>query len=420
MRRTLAQRHPLERLAFLGVSPEDPDELRTQKAVLTFAAVGVTALATVWVGTYLVLGLVLSAAIPLGYQLASLVSLGVFSRTKSYPPFRLAQVALMTALPFLLQWSLGGYVASSAVSLWALVAVLASLFFYRARAAVPWFVVFLVLTAVSGLIDPAIAATPAPVPDTVRVAFFVLNVGGVALVAFTLLLYSVRAQEEAFGRSEGLLANVLPASIVTRLKHERKRIAEAHDDVTVLFADVVDFTRFAERTDAERVVTVLDSVFSAFDDLARRHGLEKIKTVGDAYMLVGGLPEPRSDHADAVAAMALDMLPEIRRLSEVHGVRLDLRIGIHSGPVIAGVIGRDKYLYDVWGDTVNTASRMESHGVVGRVQVSEATFRRLDGRYACEERGIIDVKGKGPLRVYLLAPADAAGSDARSDATRSV
>jgi class 3 adenylate cyclase len=391
-------------LAVLGVGDTDSDATRAQKAALTLAASLVTALAVIWVGTYWVLGLFPAAAIPFAYQIVSLASLVVFARTKSYRFFRFTQAALMTLLPFLLQWSLGGFVASSVVSLWALIAAFGTLFFFSVDAAIPWFVAFAALTLFSGLIDPMLARNAAPIPDPIRVAFFVLNVTGVALTAYILLQYAVRARDQAFARSEGLLLNVLPQPIAERLKRTPGIIAESHPDVTVLFADVVDFTLFAERTSPEGVVSVLDEVFSAFDRLAQRHGLEKIKTIGDAYMVVAGLPLPRADHAEAMAEMAVDMLAEFARLREKLHLDLAIRIGMESGPVVAGVIGRHKFTYDLWGDTVNTASRMESHGVAGRIQAGSGTYQRLRGRYRFEERGEIEVKGKGRIRTYLLVP----------------
>ena len=389
-------------LALVGVAASDPDETRAQKAALTLAASLITVLAIVWVGTYWFLGLPQAAAIPLTYQIASVASLVVFARTKSYRFFRFSQAAMMTLLPFLLQWTLGGYVASSAVSSWALVAAIGTLFFFTAAASIPWFIAFLALTVVSGLFDPIFSRNAAPIPDAVRTAFFVLNVTGVSLTAYALLQYAVRARDEAFARSEGLLLNVLPRTIAERLKREPGVIAESHAEVTVLFADVVEFTPFTKRTDPARVVGVLDEAFSAFDALAARHGLEKIKTIGDAYMVAAGLPEPRVDHAEAMAEMALDTQVEFGRLCEPLGVDLDIRIGMDSGPVIAGVIGRHKFTYDLWGDTVNTASRMESHGLAGRIQVSEETHRRLSDRYEFEERGEIEIKGQGRRRAYLL------------------
>jgi adenylate cyclase len=392
----------VERLAFLGVESSDTDEVRTQKVTLTLAAVTVTVLAIVWVGTYLALGLPESAAIPLAYQVASVASLAVFARTKGFRLFRASQLLLIILLPFLLQLSLGGYVASSAVILWALEGALGAVFFYRAREAVPWFIAFLALIVLAGLLEPIVSQHPAPIPVPVQTAFFILNIAGVTVTAYLLLQYSVRSRDAALASSERLLLNVLPASIAERLKRHEGRIAEAHADVTVLFADVVDFTPFAEHTQPDRVVAVLDEVFSAFDDLARRHGVEKIKTIGDAYMVVAGLPEPRADHAEAMADMALDMQADLGRLCESLEFDLAIRIGMASGPVIAGVIGRHKFIYDLWGDTVNTASRMESNGLPGRIQVTEGTYHRLRDRYGFEERGEIEVKGKGRLRAYLL------------------
>ncbi len=392
----------VERFAMIGVSDDDPPDVRTQKITLTLAASTVTGLAIVWVGTYLALGLPLSAAIPFGYQVASIASLAAFARTKGYRFFRVSQIVLMMVLPFLLQWSLGGYVASSVVSLWSLVAVFGALFFYSPREAMPWFGAFVGLTIVSGLIDPGLAANPAPIPPIVQVGFFVLNVLGVAVTAYLLLQYAIRSRDAAYAVSDGLLLNVLPQSIADRLKTNSGVIADRHDDITVLFADVANFTTFAERTTPEEVVGLLDDLFSRFDDQTTARGLEKIKTIGDAYMVAGGLPDPRDDHAEAVAGLALDMQSVVSRLSAERGVDLSVRIGIDTGPVVAGIIGRRKFSYDLWGDTVNTAARMESHGVAGRIQVTEATFLRLRDRFEFESRGQIDVKGKGLMTTYFL------------------
>jgi class 3 adenylate cyclase len=397
----IAQRW-LERLSQVGVAPDDPDDVRTRKVTLTLAAEIVTVLSVIWVWTYLALGRPLSAAIPFGYQVASILTLLIFSRTKDFRSFRFSQIVLILALPFILQWSLGGYIASSAVSLWALVGVFGALFFYSARGAVPWFLVFVGLTIVSGLVDRNMASHAAAIPSGIQVAFFVLNVLGVALTAFLLLQYSTRAREDALARSDGLLLNVLPRSIATRLKRRPGVIADRYEDVTVLFADVADFTPYAEARTPEQVVGVLDEVFSAFDDLTEARELEKIKTIGDAYMVAGGLPDPRTDHAEAIAELAIEMQAAFERICTQLGLDLAIRIGIDSGPVVAGVIGRRKFIYDLWGDTVNTASRMESHGLAGRIQVSEATYERLRGRYRFEPRGGIQVKGKGIIDTYIL------------------
>ncbi len=209
-------------------------------------------------------------------------------------------------------------------------------------------------------------------------------------------------------KAERLLRNVLPGPIAERLKQGEGTIADAFGSVTVLFADIVGFTALSSSVPAAELVIVLNDVFSRFDALAERHGLEKIKTIGDAYMVVAGVPEPREDHASAVAAMALDMLDEIESFNAARGTSLGIRIGVHSGPVVAGVIGKRKFIYDIWGDTVNTASRMESTGLPGRVQVSDVTAKALDGQLVMEDRGVIAVKGKGEMRTWLLAPRAAA------------
>jgi guanylate cyclase len=198
-------------------------------------------------------------------------------------------------------------------------------------------------------------------------------------------------------RSEALLLNILPSPIAARLKDGPTTIADSFDAVTVLFADIVGFTTLSSRITTDELILVLNEIFSAFDALAAKHGLEKIKTIGDAYMVVGGVPTTRADHAEAIARMALDMRDTIAKRDN-----LDIRIGIHSGPVVAGVIGTRKFSYDLWGDTVNTASRMESHGEPGRIQVSDVTRDLLAKHFDLTERGTIVVKGKGEMHTWFL------------------
>jgi class 3 adenylate cyclase len=203
-------------------------------------------------------------------------------------------------------------------------------------------------------------------------------------------------------RSEQLLLNILPAPVADRLKASNGIIAESFAEATVLFADIIDFTRLSSLLSHSELVELLNEVFSVFDRLTEQYGLEKIKTIGDAYMVVGGLPTPREDHVEAIARMALDMLEAITHFSVQNGEQLQLRLGIHTGPVIAGIIGKKKFSYDLWGDTVNIASRMESHGLPGRIQVTQAVYECLRDQYHFEKRGPIDVKGKGELITYLL------------------
>lgn len=406
----------LHRLVQIGALESDSGELRVRKAVLVLSSTLMASLSLLWVVTYASLGLWVSAAIPFGYQIASAASIYTFARTRRYLLFRRSQLCMSLLLPFALQCSLGGFEASSAVCLWAITSPFGALLFVGARQSVPWFVAFVGLVAISGAIDPALANRAPDVPQAVVVTLFVLNILGVATTAYALLQYFVRARERALAelarehhaleleqaKSERLLLNVLPEPVAARLKEREGIIADDCPGVTVLFADIVGFTPLTERLSAAELVSLLDQLFARWDAVAADHGVEKIKTIGDAYMVASGIPLPRDDHAEAIAATALAMVPEVKRCSAETGLPLEVRIGIDTGPVVAGVIGRAKFSYDLWGDTVNTASRMESHAQPGTIQVTERAYERLRRRYELRRRGTIDIKGKAPMTCYLL------------------
>jgi guanylate cyclase len=384
--------------------------------VLAYTAILISVLAFWWVVMYWVLGAPWSAAIPLFYQVVSVVGLTYYSRTRDFGLFRRSQLLLMLVLPVALQWTLGGFVNSSAVIIWALFAPLAALLAQGPGAAGPWFVAYVTLIILSALADPLLAPVAPRLPGWFIVTNFLMNIGAVSLVVHVVLRYLAIKREEAVealrrehqllqeeqAKSEGLLLNVLPQPIAERLKRRPAAIADEFAEATVLFADIVDFTRISANLPPEDLVSWLNDLFSTFDLLSEQHGLEKIKTVGDAYMAVAGLPTPREDHTTAAAEMALAMRDVAAHRSAPNGEPLRMRIGLHSGPVVAGVIGTRKFIYDLWGDTVNTASRMESHGLAGAIQVTEAAYRRLRDTYDFEERGLVQVKGKGEMRTYLL------------------
>jgi class 3 adenylate cyclase len=293
-------------LEAVGSLPSDSPDERLRKATLSLCAGLVVPISVAWVSTYWALGLIGPATIPLAYQVVSVAAFVHLFKTKRFAVFRAVQLSLMLLLPFVLQWSLGGFMASSTVSIWAFISPLGAIIFVGPRRAVPWFVAFIALMALSAVIDPVTAGHAAEIPTTLRVAFFAMNVCGVALVTYGLLQYFVRQRDRARAeldrehmllqleqaKSERLLLNVLPRAIADRLKEREEIIADGFDSATVLFADIADFTPFAEREDPAWVVRVLDELFSAFDRLADRLRLEKIKTIGDAYMVAGGLPEP--------------------------------------------------------------------------------------------------------------------------------
>ena len=389
----------LQRLAMIGAVETETEEQRLRRSTLVLATLLVCALTPFWVVTYVALGLPVPASIPLGYLVVSIVLLVWFARSKRYGPFRTIQLSLMLLLPFALQWSLGGFVASSGVSLWALSSAMGALMFTGTRTAVPWFVAYLALLGVSVALEPVLE--PAEIPDPVRVAFFAGNLAGPSLVAYLLLQYFVRERDREHARSERLLLNVLPSPIAGRLKQHEGVIADRFPEATVLFADIANFTPLAAALSPEDVVKLLDDVFTTFDELVENAGLEKIKTIGDAYMVAGGIPNPREDHCEAIADIALAMLRACDE-RQTDATRLRLRVGIATGPVVAGVIGRRKFIYDLWGDTVNTASRMESQGLPGSIQVTAQVHDRLCDGYRFEPRGSINVKGKGPTPTWLL------------------
>ena len=395
------------RLAALGVVVDDPDEVRLDKAMVVLVASLLAATACAWIAIYLLLGLPRSAAIPFVYQLCVVASLAGFARTKRIDAIRTVLLVLMVVLPFALQWSLGGFANGSAVAAWAgITPVLAYLFGARSRV---WLVAFVVLLAVSAMFEANLARSAPHISAGVRSWFFAMNLAGPSIAAFFALLYftterdrtrAALVREQA--RSERLLLNILPAPIAEQLRAGATSIAESHTDVSVLFADIVGFTPLGEALGAQELVNLLNEVFVVFDDLAAAAGVEKIKTIGDAYMVVGGLPTPRADHLDAVLNLAIAMCEAISHMRTPSGEPLQLRIGIDAGPVVAGVIGTRKFSYDVWGDTVNTASRMESHGVLGRIHVTERVARAASPRFEFEPPQTVAVKGKGTMTTLLL------------------
>jgi adenylate cyclase len=404
----------LDRLSVLGARPEDSDDDRLRQGTLIFASMLITLISTIWVATYFAYAHPMSAVIPALYQLTTVAGLVVLARTRRFGVFRTTQLLAFLVLPALLQASLGGFVASSAMILWAIFTPLAGLALQGLRRSVVWLVAFFAALVVLALLDPRLSQNPAALPTGFVITFFVLNVMGLTLSAYVMLGYFVEQRERAHRaleaereRSERLLLNVLPAPIAERLKVGTGVIAEHYDTVSVLFADLVGFTERSVVMAADELVALLDEIFSAFDRLADAEGVEKIKTIGDAYMVAGGLPEPRPDHLEAVARLALAMRDEIAAIAErTRRDWLAVRIGIDSGPVVAGVIGRRKFIYDLWGDTVNTASRMESHGLPGQIQVTDRVAAALGPGFAVRPRGRSDLKGKGPMETFLLDGAD--------------
>jgi adenylate cyclase len=404
---------PLERfLQGFGADPSDDEEVRLQKTLLVAMGIAVALFAVVWGLIYFAFDERLASVIPFAYAAISAASLVTFAMTRRHEFFRMSQLLLILILPFFLMVTLGGFVNGSAVILWSLLCPFGALLFAGYRQASLWLVVYVALVIVSAAIDPLLPKDT-NLPSAARTVFFVINVIAVSVVAIALLHYFMALRDRALGllrveqgRSERLLLNVLPVEVASRLKDDtvdRRSLAEHKDQVSVMFADMVGFTTMSASLTPAKLVDFLDEVFVHFDDLSEKYGVEKIRTIGDAYMVAAGVPSARDDHAQVLAWMALDIMEFASNAVLASGLKTQFRIGINSGPVVAGVIGRQKFQYDLWGHTVNTASRMESQGLPGKIQVTESTRALLADKFVLDPRGEIDVKGIGPVNTYFLS-----------------
>lgn len=417
------------RIRRAGILPTDSGEVRLQKSLLIFATGLVSFASMFWLFIYWQLGPQFSSTIPFVFQLLLIGNLAVYLHTLNFELFRRTQLALLLFMPFVAQWSMGSFIASSGLSLWALLAPVGAVLVIGVKEAPVWFLGYVLLTALSGGFDTYLAgAAPArasAVPIRATVIFFALNFTAVSTLVFMLVRHAAAERQKAQcrleeahrllqleqERSERLLLNILPGPIAERLKNSGETIADGFADVSVMFVDIVNFTQLADGMSPRRIFAILNRVFSSFDELAESHGLEKIKTIGDAYMVAGGLDGQRADFTEALADLALAMLDLLRRDFQADGPSLEVRIGIGSGPVVAGVVGKKKFIYDLWGGTVNLASRITAEGAPGAVQVDETTHRKLQACFDFEQPRTLRLKGKGETVVYRLV-----GRRARAEA----
>ena len=385
------------------------DMLLFSTGLMMFASV-------LWLAVYWSFGKTFSTTIPLVFQGLSTCTIIFYLRTQKLGVFCFAQLSLFLFTPFVLQWSIGNFVTASGVSLWALLAPVGAIVILGTRESVPWFVAYIFMTALSGMFDYVLLFDAKQFEMRTVAIFFVLNFVSISAMVYVLLWYfsrevnkmqaAIEVKTQAVSTekelSERLLLNILPNNIADRLKRQETNIADGYADVSLIFADIVNFTHLSEEMSPNETVLLLNDIFCEFDSLAERYKIEKIKTIGDAYMAAGGLVTQADQYVDAVADMALDMQAFISRYNAPNGERLALRVGIATGPVVAGVIGRHKFSYDLWGDTVNIASRMCTEALSGHIQVDAVTFRRLHNRFRFDEAHQIQVKGKGLMQVYNL------------------
>ncbi len=392
----------------IGVDAADDAEIRLKKVLLFSITARFIPTAVLWGIVFILLGKPQTAAVPLVYSVVSLVSVIGYRRTRNFELFRVSQLLLLLVVPFLIMLSMGGFINGSGVIILSLLSPLGALLFGTRASAFKWFVSYGSMVILSGLLQPFLVVSN-PLPAPILIFFFVVYTLIISGMTISTLYFFILQRDKALDllnvereKTETLLLNVLPKEIAAILRNDDRTIADYFDAATILFADVANFTPMSAGMNPADVVNLLNEIFSYFDALAEKYHLEKIKTIGDCYMVAAGVPNPRPDHAQAVAHMALDMCNYVMQNPALGNGRIDFRIGIHSGPVVAGVIGRKKFIYDLWGDSVNTASRMESHGTPGKIQISADTYTLLRDDFICEARGHVAVKGKGDMETWYL------------------
>ena len=397
----------LQRLAVVGADPSDDEDLRLRKALLVLISLLILPVAAVWAFLYVTFGSPWGWTAAL-YAAISIGSILLFAKNRNFELLLNIQLIDIMLSPTLSMIPIGGIVSAGGVGIWGILAPLGALIFKGAGAGVRWFIVYIAIFLGSGIAG-ILLAPEKTLPEWFSNLMTVLNITVGGSLIFTILALFAQGREKALAdvkveheRAESLLLNILPGSIAERLKGSPHTIADQFGAASVLFADVVDFTPKTKDLPPAEVVGILDKLFGQFDTLAERYKLEKIKTIGDAYMVASGVPDPRPDHARALALLALDMVATVGPAGACADLGLQIRVGINSGPVVAGVIGRKKFLYDLWGDAVNTASRMESQGTPNRVQVTEATYALLRNEFDFESRGTIPIKGKGDMPTWYL------------------
>jgi adenylate cyclase len=298
--------------------------------------------------------------------------------------------------------ALGGFKSSGLIFIWATASAIMAIITGQSRQATIWIFLFLATTCIFIYFESSIAAANSLVPEELSSLLFAMNFGFGLMYMVSNSFYFMYLLEIARKQADDLLLNILPVDVVKRLKDGETTIADSYDSVSIMFVDIVNFTPISAASNVRDMVLLLSKIFSTFDQLVEKHSAEKIETIGDSYMVASGLPVSRSDHAEVIALLALDIQAYLSSGLSINGQEVNCRIGINSGPLMAGVIGEKRISYNVWGDTVNTASRMESHCIPGEIQISETTYKLIKNKFICELRGEIDVKGKGPMKTYFL------------------
>ena len=392
----------------LFADPNDSDERRLQKNVIVTAGLIMIVTFPPEIVELFAFDEPLVATISIVVIVWMMLNLFIYLLWRRYQFLYISTLLLLLLLPPASSLAYGGFANSSVTILAAFIPTFIALLGEEPKEAMPWFVGFILVVLASAFLEPLVIR-PSNLPLGTISRGYAENLILILGLTFFFTRYFINQKNTAYEllaveqeKSESLLLNILPKEIAQILKTETGTIAEQFDEVSVLFADLVGFTPMSAQMEAAEMVNLLNEIFSHFDSLVDQYGLEKIRTIGDNYMVASGVPSPRQDHAQVLASFALDMMAYAEQFPAQNGKAINFRIGLNSGPLVAGIIGKRKFQYDVWGDTVNTASRMESHGVAGKIQMTRASYELLKDDFVCEGRGKVMVKGKGEMETWFL------------------
>jgi class 3 adenylate cyclase len=380
----------------------DSDDQTFRKLLILMVSLSCCFCGVIWTTMYwLIFGFGIISSLPALFVLLVGTSIVIAHYLRKYEILIYAQLICITWIPTLIQWWIGSMGQSGLVIAWSFLGPLGALIFLSRRESLLWMIMFLAILIISAVIEPAFMGKPMQVSVSVRILFYIMNIGAALSLVFATAYWFVRTIQEEKKHSDDLLLNILPEEVAKELKQNGFSKPRHFENVSVLFTDFVEFTVISEKLTPTQLVKEIDHCFSEFDKIMERHGLEKIKTIGDAYLAVCGLPMEDFNHAINTVEAAKEIIAFIEK-REIEGGHFKIRIGINSGPVVAGIVGVRKYAYDIWGDTVNTAARMEQNSEHGKINISESTYSLVKNSYQCKFRGKIDAKNKGEINMYFI------------------
>ena len=381
----------------------DSHELAFRKLLILLIASMCSLCGIAWSALYyFVFGFGVIASLPISFTFIVGTTIIISHYSRNYKLLVLVQLTCITWISALIQWTIGGIDQSGFVTAWSFLGPLGAVIFLSLRQAIGWMLMFLFIVVISAVYEPALLGYVPPITGVVKVIFYIMNIGTASTVVFVASAWFMSSIQKEKRRSDNLLLDILPAEVAEELKEKGHSDARQFENVTVLFTDFKGFSNHAEKLSAHDLVKEINECFSAFDNILSRHNIEKIKTVGDAYLAASGLPVANSSHAEDMVNAAIEIRDFMLYRRERMPSSFEIRIGVHSGFVVAGIVGVKKFAYDIWGDTVNIAARMEQSSEAGKINISQSTYELIGDKFTCEYRGEIEAKNKGKLKMYFV------------------